>query len=856
MSSPHRAPPASYRFDNVQLFPDERRLQIDGQPVALGARAFDVLLALIERRGRLVKRDELLDLVWPDLAVEPNNLAVQVGALRKVLGPHVIATIPGRGYRFSATVDEPMPVAAPVDRAVRRRTNLPGDPAPLIGRDNDLRCVGELLGAHRLVTLVGAGGIGKTRLAQWLLHHGRDTYRHGVCWIELAAITDAASLPGAIAAALGITLAGGASGTALAAVLAPLEILIALDNAEHLLAEVGRLVVALLAAAPRLRLIVTSQAPLRLPEEQVYRLGALAVPSLRATTAQALGYGAIQLFVQRAQSVDARFALTDGNTASAIRVCARLDGLPLAIEFAAARAPLLGMERLVASLDERLRFLKSGYRSAPARQQTMRATLEWSHQLLGDDERIVFRRLAVVAGSASLRLVEAIVADDEHVAADASHPLDRWAVIDALGALVDRSLVTLVPDDHDPDGPRYLLLETPRAYAAERLAEAGEVALLEGRHAHAMATLLDDAWTERWSGRVGFRAWVERVEADRDNARVAFAWALRHDAFPLMLAMAPVLLARAPGGSSYEERAVVAEAIDRWLTTQPIEASQLTARVQLMRFWTERELPRGLQEAERALPLAAACGDRLAAYILNAWLVRAYAQARNLDAAAAALARVEALEDPAWPAIRLWVGADARSIYRLTKGPPEAALALLREELRIVHLAGESGFVSAATLIDAELLAGNAAAAAEQGWKLVDELRDSRDAFSLLVVRINLTAALLAMDDVARAKSVAMETWRIAGHFALQGDCAAYLGLICALEGRWAAAAALVGYADRVYAQRGAQPWMSELKAHDRTVELTRAALGESAFERLARDGGRLSDEEVAVVAFGEAWPG
>ena len=233
-------PPASFRFGRVQLFPIERRLAVDGHDVTIGARAFDVLLALVERHDRLVTRDELLDLVWADAIVEPNNLAVQIGALRKALGPHIIATIPGRGYRLSVPVDA-LPPAGEVREAPVRRTNLPGTASMLVGRDDDRSTLARLVDTHRIVTVVGPGGIGKSRLAQDLLHTRRQTYEHGVCWLELASIVDASALPGALAAALGIAFDGSGSGPLFEAAIAPLEILVAMDNAEHLLADVARL---------------------------------------------------------------------------------------------------------------------------------------------------------------------------------------------------------------------------------------------------------------------------------------------------------------------------------------------------------------------------------------------------------------------------------------------------------------------------------------------------------------------------------------------------------------------------------------------------------------------------------------
>ncbi len=823
---------------------------VDGRDVPIGGRAFDVLLTLIERHDRLVTRDELVNLVWADTIVEPNNLAVQISALRKVLGPHFVKTIPGRGYRFGVAVDESRSAAPHGEPPTARRTNL-SDASPLIGRDDDVLAVASLVDAHRVVTVVGAGGIGKSRLAQHVLQAHRDAYAHGVCWIELASVVDAASLPSVIAAGLGIALNGDASRTVLEAALAPLEILIGLDNAEHMLVEIARVVETLLACAPRLRFLVTSQARLRCPQEAVFRLDALAVPEPTVTAAQALRHGAIELFVRRAQAVDARFELDEAKTSAVIRLCERLDGLPLAIEFAAARAPLLGVEPLLESLDQRLRLLKGGQPSAPARQQTMRATLEWSHHLLGPIEQIVFRRLAVISGSASLELIQAIVADPDEGAPVAAGALDRWMVIDALSTLIDRSLLTMVHNPRDVDRPRYRLLETLRAYAAERLVAANEVDVIEARHARAVAAAMDRSLIDRWSGEVALSTWVDVVEADRDNARVALAWAFGHLDLTTVLPIASVLLTRFLPGADNDERAALADTLDGWLSDQPMATSQLHARTQLMRLWSDRDLQRGLREAARVRPFAEACGERFVCYLIEAELVRMLVQTRDLDAAAVALARVDALEDQAWPAVRLWVGAEARGAYRYVHGPRESLVDLVRREHQLAQLAGAAVYMGTSHLVNAHLAAGEFAAAAAYGWRLLDELRDSRDALGLLMVRVNLGAALIELDDLPGARSMFDAAWRTARLFGRHGECADYLALIAALDGRWLPAAALMGYADAVYARRGTERWPVEMEIRDRAARLTGAALGASELQRRVNEGTRVADIEIDAIAFG-----
>ena len=383
----------------------ERRLLVAGQPVALGARAFDLLVELAARPGQLRSKNELIDAVWPGVVVEEGNLATQISTLRKVLGGDVIATIPGRGYRFTARLEapapadtaaaassraasgqaepgdavpapwpsapppapSPLPTTAPAAAPPVLRTNLPQPLPALLGRADDLAALGALVDAHPLVSVVGAGGMGKSLLAQHLLASRRGTYPHGVCWVELAPLTDPAALPGAIARALGVPVGGSDALAGLCGALAPLAMLVALDNAEHLLEPLAVLVQALMGAASQVRIVVTSQVPLQLPAERVYRIGALAVPQGALPAEPARAFGAVALFVDRAQAADARFELTDANAPAVIDLCRQLDGLALAIELAAARAPMLGVHKLAASMGDRLKLLTGGRnRTAPA----------------------------------------------------------------------------------------------------------------------------------------------------------------------------------------------------------------------------------------------------------------------------------------------------------------------------------------------------------------------------------------------------------------------------------------------------------------------------------------------------------
>ncbi len=558
--------PGALRFGRCELRPLERRLLVDGRRAALGGRAFDLLLALAERAGRLVTKQELLDLVWPDVVVEEGNLTVQMSSLRKLLGPDVIATVPGRGYRFCVAVEADgadlhaaPPAAAPAlarpgvagqatDRPryrpgrARRAARCPpaGDHRRRGRHRQDAAGAALARGARaapRTRRLLGRAGAARIAAASG----GRDQAPRSACARAPAATRWLASSP----------------------LVRRLQLLLALDNAEHLHAEVARVAQALHDGAPGVRLLVTSQAPLHLALERLYRLDALAVPGSGTAAKAALGFGAVALFVERAAALDRHFRLHDGNVGAVIEICRRLDGIALAIELAAARLPLLGVTRLAAALDERLRVLTVSPSGAPPRHQTLRAGLEWSHGLLSPIEQWVFRRLAVVSGSASLELARQLLADDA---------ADPWAALDALGGLAERSLVALVGD---PDAPRYRLLESPRALALERLRASGEEDLLLGRHARALAALMQRAFDDHRSRAGAIDAWQRDLAPDLDNARAAFAWACRHDAAAAATIAATLLLAL-PG---LRERVALCEAIEPLLAHAV--PGELRARVQL-----------------------------------------------------------------------------------------------------------------------------------------------------------------------------------------------------------------------------------------------------------------------------------
>lgn len=367
--------------------------------------------------------------------------------------------------------------------------------------------------AHRLVTLVGAGGIGKTRLSLEVARQLLSRFPDGVWLAELGPLSDPELVPVTVATALGLALASGTlSAERVAAALGTKQVLLILDNCEHLIEAAARVAEALLRASPGAWVLATSREPLLTPGEYVYRVPPLEVPAEGVEQSeQLLRAGAVRLFVARACAADPRFSLDQPSAAIAAAICRRLDGIPLAIELAAARAPALGVEVLAARLDDRFRLLTGGHRTALPRHQTLRATLDWSYELLPESERVVLRRLAVFAGGITLDSASAVAGDAEIAASD---------VVDRLANLVTKSLVTA---DVGHPGAHYRLLDTTRAYVLEKLTETGELEAVARRHAEYHRDLFERAAAEWETRPIG--EWLAVYGRQIDNVRAALDWA-------------------------------------------------------------------------------------------------------------------------------------------------------------------------------------------------------------------------------------------------------------------------------------------------------------------------------------------
>ena len=503
------------QFGSLLAVPARRELLVDGRAVEVGGRAFEILLLLIAAQGAPVTKNDIAQALWPGAVAEENTIEVHVSALRKALREHgdMIRTVWGRGYRL---VEKDV---APSRAAPALQSNLPTPATELIGREDVVTEIAALLTAHRIVTLTGIGGIGKTRLALEVARRQLTHFADGAWLAEFAALSDPNLVPDTVAAALGLELSGGGTREQrLARAVGSRHLLLLLDNCEHVVDAVTRLAEAMLHGAPRLRILVTSREPLRSDGECVFRVPPLDVPDVagteRADEDELLRHGAVRLFVARWRAAEGAPTPAPRGMAQVATLCRQLDGIPLAIELAAARAAVLGVGSVVARLGDRFRLLTGGHRTALPRHQTLRATLDWSHDLLAETERVLLRRLAVFAGGFTL---EAAIAVGSSEGDAALAPIE---VVDGLSSLVAKSLVTVEVDGRLTS---HRMLETTRAYAREKLDESGErdrIARLHAEHLHDVfgsggpeARMRPDP------------VWLAAHDCWTDNLRAALDWA-------------------------------------------------------------------------------------------------------------------------------------------------------------------------------------------------------------------------------------------------------------------------------------------------------------------------------------------
>jgi predicted ATPase/DNA-binding winged helix-turn-helix (wHTH) protein len=457
-----------FSFGRCEISPARRELKREGQVITLSDRGFDLLLALTTTHGRIISKSDLMALVWPGRIVEENTLEAQVSLLRRALGSdrEAIRTVARRGYQFVAETQVAAEEPAP------RVVSLPASRSRLIGRDRALEQLVDMAGNCRLITLVGAGGIGKTRLAIELARRLADCFADRVCIAELGSVSQADFVPMTVASALGFAPPdGNPSSGHIAAALDSKHALLVLDNCEHLIDACAAIVDAMLRAAPFLKVIATSREPLRIEGEQIYTVASLDVPDDGSDdSATVMSYSAIRLFEARLSHGQIPSATDAQSVALKARICRRLDGIPLAIELAAARVAVFGLAGVAERLDGLFDVLTGGSRTALPRQQTLTATFEWSYELLAAEERAVLARLSMFAGQFSLDAACAVAGTAE---------LPPATVLDCIVNLVSKSLIS--PDIAGPKA-KYRLLDMTRVFARQKLAESGKLEHFAKRH--------------------------------------------------------------------------------------------------------------------------------------------------------------------------------------------------------------------------------------------------------------------------------------------------------------------------------------------------------------------------------------
>jgi predicted ATPase/class 3 adenylate cyclase len=714
--------------------------------------------------------------------------------------------------------------------------NLPAQLPPLYGRAQDVAALARLLELHRVVSVVGPAGIGKTRAAQAVAHTLRGGYADGAWLVELAPLADEQLVVPTVARVLGHPMA--VKETALASlvqVLRDQRLLLVLDNCEHLLEAVAELAAQIVAGAPGVRLLVTSQEPLHIAEEQISRLNALAVPP-SADASAALSYGAVQLFVARAQAVDSSFAVDSGNVDDVVEICRRLDGMALAIELAAARVSLLGVRGVRQRLDERLKLLAAGSRTALPRHQTLRAALQWSHGLLTAWEQTVFDRLGVFMGTFSLEAAQQVAADEA---------IDIWGVLDHLASLVDKSLVLV----EGGETKRYRLLESSRAFALERLAAAGSLESIHKRHARAIADTLtgDDPFEEPL-------ARMRRIAPDLDNVRAAAAWAMGPSGdrqIAVALAAATERLWDAHGCN--DEGARLYRAIEPWVdeATPPRLAARFWFAVADLRVWTDmkRQAEAGLKAAE----LFRSLGDRFWVFRSLTSTVIAFALFADRVAAERALTEMEALLDPAWPSWLQFAIAycKARCEYFVERRPEEARK-LVNAVLQS-HRRGNSFFGDGCEglLVLCDLAAGDFASALHRCTDLLGESRVIESTFFRAYLLAWRSMALAGLGHLEAAEISLRTATTMITH--TQGPAPwvfCYIAHLLARQGRFVEAAKTIAYIDnRLGSDHERLPPAPE-RFYEDALAIIKTGLDAATLGRLCNEGSRLSAEEVIAMTF------
>ena len=775
----------------------------------------------------------------------------------QALGAAILAAAPPtwRAPAVASAIGQPAPAEAGPG-------NLGLAPPVLFGRTSDLEAVLSMLRTRRLVTLLGIGGVGKTSLALAAAHAERRRWRAGVWFVDLAPVTDPAQTAEAVAGALGLSLGGHRPPLdELVSALGASEMLLVIDNAEHLWEEVAAVASALLDGTTHLRMLVTSRQALRLPQEHRFPLAGLAAPT-DPDLSDLRQLGALTLFAARVTALLPHFRLSPENAPAVADVCRRLDGLPLAIELAAARVPVLGLDALRDRLHRSLRVLGSRATISTPRHQTLRATFDWTHDLLLPDERKLLRRLAVFMGGFSLALAEDVTAagtdETDSSETDAAAPgseREPAGMLDDLGALIEKSLVVV----GDADPPRYRLLEVTRAYALEKLVEAGEFDRISKRHAHAVWRLFAGAeadLNEKTRGALSRGRFLHRLAPELDNLRAARAWSAASADERLLsvgLAAASTEALRLLGRSTEALQALLSQR-ERLDETMPSDTLEL--------FWTGLCALGTHGRMSRAEMLDVIDrGERIYRRVGSARRVHvglyrkgfALLHLGDVDAAQQAVGEMGSLEDASWPARAVAQRLNLQGAVDAVLGRFEVSISAFRSAAALLESEPEESDVVLNVLSNLCMSLIGAERDEEALSAAADVL--ARGA-SPAVRNISLRASMVALTFLGRldeARDIArqaMTGW-------LSDDMLPHMLSVFAwlawLEGRVADAIRLDGAANTQVARMG----LANTPVFDRARRnleraLSGAAVSAVDVSRWRMEGERLGQDEIAALCMGE----
>ncbi len=728
----------------------------------------------------------------------------------------------------------------PLNSLEARPNNLPVQPTALLGRERDLDELKQLIGAHRLLTVTGSGGVGKTRVALQLGADLIDRFPDGVWFADISPITDPALVASVVGSALGIAQVQGRRVEELIPQrVKDKKLLLIVDNCEHLLDASASLVDAIHRSAPGVRILATSRQALGIAGEATYRLPSLSVPPAGSTptAAEAMRFGSVAVFTDRARLADVRFTLTDDAVPIVADICRRLDGIPLALELAAARVKVLSIPSLARRLDERFKLLTGGSRTALPRQKTLTALIDWSYDLLAPQEQLLFARLSVFAGPFDFDAAMHVCGGDL---------LDENDVLDLIASLADKSLVVA---DTSGERARYHLLESTRAYAAQKLTGA-ERDRLNRRHAEYFRDVVQAA-TERWGTMSAF-AWLAEIAADLDNYRAALEWSLtqRHD--DLIGAAIAGLMNRVwrTMGLAVEGRYWIGLAQER---IDEDEQPRLAARLWrgLAHLTTAKAK---VQAADRAIALSERLGDpRSLGWSL---ISRSFGlfQMGDLEGADAENGRALALFEQSGDRLGVASAQQQQASISDMRGETNRARTLTEEAIRAFRtLQNESGIALAlGNLAEIEFKEGRPADAVRVANEAREIHRQGKDKHNTALTSLNLGIYRVALNDLDAAREAAREALALSRDIQNKAFIAIalqHLTLNVALRGEVERAARLLGSVDRQFAALGMEREITERWGYERLTSALRERLSDADIATLAAEGAAWSDERAIEEA-------